>query len=354
MKIWLRIFLVFEVAAISACNLVDEDVRDCPKDEPVPEEDYVMDYGLQLVTNMRTELETQLSMVSEVKVSAAMETYLKDIFTDYAHDVDLSFYDVKEDSVRLHHESHIMDASQSSYTLLIPARKYMHLAVANIQDNPTVSLGDDARCHTAALHQEVRDTLDSHRRGIFSARLPMAMKENEDQEFDVSLYMANCAAALVLDTLGCGVKDIKVFTSGFATDFRLADSTYLYRYTPVIRANAVPLPDASTGRACFVSVHFPSRPVPETKSSIDTEDPFVSESAENPLWQYRIYTRLSDGSITETLLGVRVPLKPGQLKLVKGWIDGDGAIRPGDEFSTTVAVSVVLNWDPGMSWTVDL
>ena len=105
------------------CSLLDENLEDCEKD-------HLLNYELRLVTNMSTEINTQLetdiSTDVELAAAAALRNYLKNIFTDFAHDVDLSFYDVVEDSVRLHHEAHIMDANQSSYTLYIPVHRYMH------------------------------------------------------------------------------------------------------------------------------------------------------------------------------------------------------------------------------------
>ena len=214
-------FLFLVGATLAGCTLVDEDLRDC-------ETDYTMDYQLRLVTNMTAELKTQLSMEADVSVATALEAYLKDVFTDKAHDVDLSFYDVTGDSLRLHHEKHIMDASQSSYTLYIPVHEYMHVCVANLDQNGSLSLTSDERCHTASLHQQVADTVPPHTKGIFTARLPMNVLEGVDQHFDVRMYMANCASALVLDTLGCNLKDIQVYACGFATDFDIADSLYRF------------------------------------------------------------------------------------------------------------------------------
>ena len=213
----MRNALKYSLMALSAllftgCVLVDQDMSDC-------ETDYTLDYELRLVTNMTTELQTQLSMAADVNVSSALQKYMSGIFTDYAHDVNLSFYDVYGDSTRLHNERHIMDANQSSYTLFIPVRKYMHIAIANIEDNHEVGLEKDEICHTSRLFQPIRDTVESHSTGVFTARLPMDIKEGEDQQFDVKLYMANCATALVLDTLGSHIKDIDVYATGFATGF---------------------------------------------------------------------------------------------------------------------------------------
>ena len=337
MKEILRYLLLGAAAfTFASCALIDQDLSSC-------EEDYDLDYTLQLVTNMTTELETQLSMEEDVVARTALKDYLGGIFTDYAHDVDLSFYDVEGDSLRLHHEAHMMDASQTSYTLFIPVREYMHAAIANVMNNAEVSLKEDDRCHTAVLLQEVGDTLNPHQTGLFTARLPMNIREGEDQQFNVNLYMANCASALVLDTLGTGIKDIRVFVSGFATDFQICDSLYHFSYTPIIRTKELKLDNSY--EMCFAAAHFPSRGIPETKTVIDTEDPSVSEGADEPLWTIRVYSYLNDGSITECLLGVTQPLLPGALRAIKAKVYSNGSLLPTD---TTVGVSVTLDWTPGL------
>ncbi|MBR4735230.1 MAG: hypothetical protein IK052_03980 [Bacteroidales bacterium] len=337
--LWKYLLPVF---LLTGCVLVDEDMSDC-------DTDYTLDYELRLVTNMTTELQTQLSMAADVSVSAALKATMKDIFTDYAHDVNLSFYDVYSDSSRLHNERHIMDGSQSSYTLYIPVRKYMHLAIANIEDNREVVLEADDRCHTSRLTQPVRDTIDSHSTGIFTARLPMDVKEGEDQQFNVRLYMANCASALVLDTLGSGIRDIRVYASGFATGYSIADSTYRFDYTPIVRARKVPV-EGTEPPLCFTTVTFPSRDVPSSKTTIESPDEFVSEAAENPLWRYKIYTTLKDGTVTETVLGVKLPLMAGQMKVVKASIIDDGSCVP---VAPWVGSLVTLDWIEQPGWEVD-
>lgn len=338
-----KFLLLLAAAALAGCGLVDEDLSDC-------ETDYRLDYQLRLVTNMTTELQTQLGLQTDISLATALRAHLSDIFTDYAHDVDLSFYDVSEEEVRLHHERHIMDDNSSSYTLYIPVRRYMHLGVANLEENEAVSLVEDDVCHTASLHQQVADTLSSHRRGLFTARLPMDVKEGVDQHFDVHLYMANCASALVLDTLGSHIRDIRVFAAGFATDFDLADSTYHYKYTPIFRTDKVEGLEPGLSQLCFVAVTFPSRTVPDSKVVIETDDPFVTEDAGQTLWQFRVYATLQDNTVTETLLSLRKPLLPGQFRCLTARVFDNGTISPSDP---SVGVSVTLDWDPGLEVDVE-
>ena len=330
----------------SGCSLVDEDMSDC-------ETDFDLSYELRLVTNMTTEIKTQLSLGADVQVATALETFLQGVFTDFAHDVDLSFYDVQADSLRLHHERHIMDANQSSYTLYIPVRKYMHVAVANLEKNGEVLLEQDEKCHRARLIQPVRNIVESQPTGVFSARLPMDIKEGIDQQFDVSLYMVNCASALVLDTLGSNVKNLQVFASGFASGFDLADSTYRFNYTPRVRAQSLDTGGVPGTPACFAAVTFPSPDLPDGKAQIETSDPFVSPAADHSLWTVSVYATLPDGSITETLLGVKLPLRPGQVKVIKAKVVSDGSCVPPPTEDPYVGASVTLQWNDMPSWEID-
>ena len=106
---------------LSGCSVIDEDQSDCDYSK--------IEYDLTLVTNITTEietqLETQLNTQLEMELGVQLKDFLSGIFTDYAHDVNLSFYDTHGDSLRLQHDEHIMDANQASYTLNLPMREYM-------------------------------------------------------------------------------------------------------------------------------------------------------------------------------------------------------------------------------------
>ena len=351
------VYLLLLVALVlpSGCSTIDDDRSDCPEDiptpppgpePPAPKDSCQLDYELRLVTNMSTELYTELTTQTEISVAEELRTHLAAIFTDFAHDVDLSFYDTVGDSVRLQHDQHLMDANQASYTLNLPKRQYMHLAVANVVDNHVVSLVNDTQCHTSQLLQETGDTISSHTTGLFTARLPMEILEGVDQEFNVHLYMANCATTLVIDTIGSGIRDLKVYTTGFATGFNIADSTYLYIDTPPIVCT-VPVATDVAGQQTFCSVSFPSPEVPSTRTVIETTDPFVSPESENSLWEYRVYATTATGSVTESILYVKSPLRAGQLKVIKAKMYANGSTESDDR---SVAISVTLDWNPGGSY----
>lgn len=343
----LIVVLVCQAASFTGCSLIDEDMRDCGQE-------YSMGYEMRLVTNITTELSTALSLTSDLAIKGSIETDLEDIFTDFAQDVNISFYDVKGDSLRLQHESHIMNASETSYALHLPARDYMHISAANIAGNSSVTIVDDERCHTARLSQEKRDTVRSHETGIFTARLPMDVREGIDQNFNVHLYMANCASAFVVDTAGVGLKDMKVYVTGFATDFMLCDSVYVFGPSPMVETNPVAAEERE-GKLAFVAVNFPSRDPenePGSRMTIETEDPFISEISDDTIWELHVMATLSDGSVTRSVLGVRRPLRAGQFMVIRASAHHDGSVEP---TSPAIAgVSVTLDWNSGGNHEIGL
>lgn len=338
--------VLMTVMALSACSSIDDDLSNCPPDE----QNYQMDYELRLVTNISTEIHTQLGLETNVELAAKLREHLSGIFTDFAHDVDLSFYDTVGDSLRLEHDQHIMDANQQSYTLNLPMHQYMHLAVANLVNNPVVSLNDDERCHPSHIENTTADTISSHSTGLFTARLPMDVKEGLDQSFHVRLYMANCAAALVVDPREYDVSSLRVYTTGFATKFNICDSTYTFAsQSPIVRTDKVTTDNSD--ELCYVSVNYPSREPKATRSVVETTEPFIAKEGDETLWQFRAYITKADGTITETVLSLRQPLRAGQLKIIKGYVTGDGAIHTDDQ---TVGVSVTLDWQEGTHHDIPL
>ena len=195
-----------------------------------------MDYELELITNISTEVKTELNTQSDISLASLLKGYLGNIFSDFAHDVNLLFYGVDGVSPLLYRDAHIMNGSESSYTLLIPRQRYMHLAVANVEGDPVVRLEGTENCHTAVLRQVEGDIIDSHNTGIFTGRQFMEMIEGVDQTFNVKMYMCNCSAMLVVDPNGHDISEMNVYTTGFATAFYIADSIYEFKEPlPLIR-----------------------------------------------------------------------------------------------------------------------
>lgn len=331
-------------AVLTGCSMIDEDLSNCEEPE---QEQARLDYELRLVTNLTTELETELSAQTDVDISNALRQFLSSIFTDHAHDVDLSFYDTQGDSLRLQHDQHIMDASQASYTLNLPKREYMHLAVANVLDNQLVDLFDDNRCHTSNLSLTGKDTIPSHNTGLFTARQPMNVLEGVSQQFNVRLYMANCAAALIVDTQGHDASRLQVYSTGFASGFSICDSVYRHASkSPIVRTTRL---DPERGsKIGFCSVTFPSRRFATSRTVIEDADRFKMPAGQLPLWEFRAYITNADGKVTETILGINEPLQPGELKIIQVRLKDDGSLTTE---SSEVSVSVTLDWKKGDIYT---
>lgn len=343
----------------ASCSMIDEDRSDCGPN-------YDIYYELRLVTNMTTELQTELNTElsteltteTDIKLASELRTHLGNIFTDFAHDVDLSFYDTQGDSIRLHHDEHIMDANQASYALNLPMRQYMHLAAANVVDNDIVKIDNDEHCHRAMLHEIDGDTIESHNTGLFTARFPMEVLSNVNQNFNVHLYMANCASALIIDPRDVEIGgDIRVFSTGFATGFNICDSAFLYSdKPPVVRASKLNIDSIDV--QAFCSVTFPSMNPADTDSTttargttrtvIETTEPFISEDDENTLWRIIIFVPLPDGTTTRTVLNIKKPLKAGQLKILRCYLKGKGVV---ETKSPEVSTSVTLDWKEGLDIT---
>lgn len=350
----LYICLIVFISILTSCSVIDEDLSVC-------EERAKVDYELRLVTNMTTELTTKLTTTTDLKLAEELRDHLSDVFTDFAHDVDLSFYDTEGDSVRLQHDEHFMDANQASYALNLPMRRYMHLATANILDNPLVTLEDDDYCHRSILHQIERDTIDSHTTGIFTARQPMEVLEGVDQNFNVRLYMANCSATLVIDPRGHSTEGVQVYATGFASGFQICDSTFLFsEKAPIVRTTRLEPKDGSP-EVGFCCVTFPSRnpkELNETRTIIETEEPFISEESDESLWEFHVYvpSPIREGtrttpSITRSVIYINKPQQAGEVTVLKVAMGENGEIESDDP---EVGVSVTLDWTPGGVYNPDI
>lgn len=323
----------------AGCSAVDEDRSYCPTDDT----QYQMEYELKLVTNMTTELKTELTTITELSVANALQTHLGDIFSDFAHDIDLSFYDTEGLMNSLYHKRDIINANQTSYSLSLPMRKYMHLGVANIIQNNVIELKGEEYSNTSMLLQADGDVLNSHTTGLFTARQPMEVLSGVDQTFNVHLYMANSAVALVLNPKGHEYTDMKVYGTGFAKQFNIKDSVYVFpEQSQLIIADKV---DIDNDLLCYCSVNFPSH---DAKTRAEAEE---TEEEKETLWQLKVYLTKTDGTITETVLDIKEPLKAGDLKIIKGELDDQGAVRP---YDSTVGISITLDWHEGSIYDPDL
>jgi hypothetical protein len=105
--------------------------------------------------------------------------------------------------------------------------------------------------------------------------------------------------------------------------------------SPLITAEKV---ETDNDLLCYCTVNFPSRDV-------------LTRAPASSLWQLKVYMTNADGSTTETVLDIQEPLKAGELKIIKGDVDDEGAIRP---YNSTVGVSVTLDWQEGGTYHPNL
>ncbi len=299
-------------ATLSSC--IDEDMSDCGKD-------YKISYTLQLNTQVDATIDQELNQIEEQEIAARLKSALGTVFTNHAKDNDLSFF---VDDALSHHEANPMDASSASYTIYLPRNNYRNLALANTEAESAVSLTGQDKASTLAITQEKTDTIDSHKNGIFSARLDID-EDDFNSNLQSTLYMQNAAVAVVIDKNGVDYEDIRGCAVGLANTFAVSDSTYAYDYNTVVRASKV----ASTNRhEALYAVGFPTK--------------------EN--WQCHIYVKIGEKT-TQNILTFPVPLKAGGLKIAKVILQPNGSFT---SETPSVGVSVKLDWKPGGSHDIDI
>lgn len=413
-RIWKRNALIVccmaaFAATQTACSVIDEDTDDCLAE-------YDATYELHLVTNEEHEIQRVLGEGADIaeplrnNIADALREHLKNFFSYSGRDLDLSFYDLNGFLPRQAQEQHNFDGQPVKHVYLsLPVGEYRHNATANIADNGVaVYKNFDLSWHEACLSLPLdspvpafdgaftpsfgfpwEEGIDaglpadyipptstpSMKTGMFAARRDLispsygSYKEyneknvRDEYTFTMPLYITNSAAALILDPRSAKFSDVQVYTTGFATDFNVADSTFIYGDFPLVKADRVNL--NGTPWMLFCATSFPSREASGNKSiksraidtsvypnqppyRVDTDEPFLYDDCGKNIWRYEVYVRMveKDGreSITRTLINVRHPLRAGQLKIVKAYIDDQGIIRL---YENEIGISVDLNWQKG-------
>lgn len=411
-RIWKRNALIVccmaaFAATQTACSVIDEDTDDCLAE-------YDATYVLHLVTNEEHEIQRVLGEGADVAeplrndIAEALRNHLKNVFSYAGNDLDLSFYDNKGFLPRAQQEQHSFDGQPVKHVYLsLPVGEYRHIASANINGNDAASYYKyDQSWHDASLKlnlegpaplfdgsftpsfgfpwQEGIDSdlpsnyipatsIRSMHTGMYTGRRDLispsygSYKEYNEQKvrdeytFTQPLYIANSAAALILDPRTAKFSDVQVFTTGFATRFTPADSTYHFDDLPLVKSENVSLPN--TNWMCFCTVNFPSREPAHKQSAptravdtsvypdnapyrIDTDEPFLYDDCGQNIWRYEVYVKMKDAkeSVTRTVLNIRHPLRAGQLKIIKAYIDDQGVIRL---YENEVGLPVDIEWQEG-------
>ena len=323
------------VIAPTSCTLIDDDRSDC-------DTEFNVHYSVTLRTNLTAEVKTVLRNRFETEVADLLEDSLKNVFREYATDVDLSFY--HRDS-RLFHQHSVMEAEQRVYELTLPADDYRHLALANIGEEHAVSYDAANNASTAYLTQTTGDTIRGHHTGLFTARKDMDVHSGENQTFDVTLYMVNCASILVLRTDNVSYRDCQVYSSDFADGFYVSDSLFTHTTNPMVHDHRITTPPVE--REVFYAVTFPScDTAAEAQAATRAADDYQTGGTdENRIWRKYVYVTLPDGSVTRTVINVSMPLQAGNAMIVYAYMQPNGGVYSPNVDVTT---SVQLNWKDGL------
>lgn len=306
----------------------------------------MIDYQLQLRTELSTQLQTELSEETDSVVREALREWLSPVFTDRAKDIDLHFFNKETDELR-RRILDIINASQTSYTLKLPKENYTHLALANIADNNQMSLADRDHSATMNLSLPTSSALKSMNTGVFSARLDMTVDDSSKQ-FNVYLYMVNAAVALVIDTTAC---DSLVSMSGtlnnIASSFSMRDSAYRFdracafelQNVPIHRLAAAP---AAQGRAkaadepattaCLATVGMPTR--------------------DDAPWTLTVTSKLLNNKSATSTLTIDDPLKAGELRIFRLRLNQDGSLDESNEHE--IGISITVEWKDGGDHELEL
>ena len=330
-----RLAVILLPLLLAACNVIDDDLSVCG-------EELVIDYQVQLHTELSVQLQTELTAETETPVREALEKWLAPIFTDKAKDVDLRFYSGQTDNMRHQIQERIND-NRTSYTIRLPKEDYMHLAVANIEDNRQVHLSGGEHSATMYIGMPASKEAGSLNTGVFTARLPMQVNDTT-KRFEVHLYMITAAVALVIDTTGCGiVESVEGCMLGSACGFSVCDSVFAYTSQPEILFENVPMGAGS---------NLPARQAAQAASSHLCLATVGLATKDDSEWEVVCTANLSDNKHTTTTLTVSEPLEAGTLRIIKAKMNPDGGLTPANP--KDIGATVVLDWKQGGEHEVDL
>ncbi|MBO6248211.1 MAG: hypothetical protein J6N54_05310 [Bacteroidales bacterium] len=322
-------------SAVCGCSMIDDGRDDCFSDLTIA-------YEMRLVTNRQPEIDSVLSAPSDIYVKKALEDHLSGIFSDYGRGLELSFYAPASVDPAVK-ETKSMEAVRKEFPFTMDPGDWFHTAMAN---------GDCSK--ETLVSRDGYQYAESHKAGLFSGRKSFTLVPGNNPGIEVGLYMVNSGTALVVETSKAPEIDpsgITIYVTGFADGFNVADSVFTYPST-FYRVNTVDLPVSEGTEKCYAAVHFPSRdpridPTVGVRSVTETVEPFRWPETPKPIWEWVGYVKRPDGKTTETVLGIRKPLRAGQLKILKVFVDDDGRLLTDDP---EVAVSVNLDWQPGLDF----
>ncbi|MBR5735248.1 MAG: hypothetical protein IKX60_00425 [Bacteroidales bacterium] len=357
-----------------SCSLIDENLVDCP-------EDIIVDYHVRLITNKEQEMDLKLGTDKDLPLRQALEDYLRDIFVETARDANLSFYTRPADERALN-ATDVWNSNGRTYELQLQSGDYVNLVAANLEGNGVVSYVGDETSAGASFNQNAKDIVASHKTGLYTARSAMRILDRtEYQHFDVDLYMANDAGGIVLNVDSCYFSNIRCEIEGLADGFNILDSTYTYNAHTLVKTDLVdaqPYVDklSKTGgpaRTGLYTQHMWERweRTPVIMCGVGFSSRNMTEKFIDGMtvyWILHLYVTLESGSVTHSTIYVAEPLPAGNLKIIVGWLLGNGSFSPDPptpgpgplppeppiEEKVIAGVDVELDWNPGPEFNPSL
>ncbi len=331
-----RLFIILFPLCLCACSIIDDDLSMCG-------EELVIDYQVQLHTELDLQLQTDLSLTEETPVREALQKLWEPIFTDKAKDIDLRFFLGSTDILKYRIQEVIND-NRSSYTIRLPKDDYMHLALANIADNRQVHLSGADHAATMILSLPESGTVSPLNTGVFTARLPMNVNDTV-RRFDVHLYMVTAAVALVIDTTLCdSLESLSSVMNGSACTFAVQDSVFSYARPCVLKMEDVPV---GSGQG------LPRKAVRGEQSNLFACQATVGlPTQDDQSWTITCVATLEGNRHTTSTLTIAEPLKAGTLRIIKLTMEGNGAVKP--NVGQQVGATVTLDWKSGGEHEIEI
>lgn len=333
-----RLFVILIPLFVTACSLIYDDLSVCG-------DEHVINYQLQLRTELTTQLQTELSAETDSLVREALKDWLSPVFTDKAKDIDLHFFSQETDLLSRRIQD-VINSNTTSYTINLPKMNYMHLALANMADNDQMYVADDVYSTTMRLVLPDKPVLHSLNTGVFSARLPMAV-EDTSQQFNVYLYMVNAAVALVIDTTECdSLVSVEGMMNNAACGFAVRDSIFSYASPCSFRLVDVPVKGALRAPQAMPALRSEEMPVnPMCMATVGMPTP------DDAPWTVTISVQLKNKRADNTIT-LTDPLKASTLRVLQLKMGPDGKLE--EKTGSEVGIAITVEWKDGGSHEVVL
>lgn len=236
----------------------------------------------------------------------ALHSYYNGLFNPQSRTVGIDFYDSLRDGL-LSAESFTMQGNDATFTVGIPAETHL--------------------CQAVSPDNDGADNLSVSSQPRYSGRRAMTAGQSS---YSIDLYPVDAQVALVAN-IDSTIDSLQVFADSTSAQYTFRDSTYSTSAAPEVALTLQP--SASTSAySTYTATLFPS----------------VGQSGS---WQITILATTASGSVTRTVLNIREPLRPGDIRIFTVNIDGDGAARTNN---SNVGATVTLNWKPGGEYNHDL